>query len=195
MKRKVIMIILFTVVSISFTACGGQSDSQKEKESDIKQSKTAEAESTDDKVADESRQETDDPDGHTNDIETNDNTANDSKEPTEDDRFASYIDGITLFGTENGTVYWDVHLAITDEWNEDDILKEELALYAIKQCITKNESKDAASWSVMGYTSDGNVAFVWGGLDGIDEIAYYENGMPSHNYGLIPEQIEYIGIL
>lgn len=110
------------------------------------------------------------------------------------DDLESYIDEISLFGLEDGCAYWDVYFSDDVKWGEDDSLMDNLALFSIKQCIEKEESQNAVSWSIMGYESDGHIAFSWGGIDGIDEIRYYEDSVYTYSYSLTSSQFEYVGL-
>lgn len=102
--------------------------------------------------------------------------------------YSSNISITSLFGIEDGVVYWDVYLSADTDWGNDDNFMEDLALYAIKKCIDDDESSGFSSFNIMGYENNGNTAFSWGGIDGTDEIRFYKDGAHTFNYQLTSDQ-------
>lgn len=111
-----------------------------------------------------------------------------SESKSNDTDYSSNISKISLFGIEDGVVYWDVYLSADTDWGDDDNFMEGLALYAIKKCIDDDESSGFSSFNIMGYENDGNTAFSWGGIDGTDEIRFYKDGAHTFNYKLTSDQ-------
>lgn len=111
-----------------------------------------------------------------------------SESKSNDTDYLSNISKISLFGIEDGVVYWDVNLSADTDWGDDDNFMEGLALYAIKKCIDDDESSGFSSFNIMGYENDGNTAFSWGGIDGTDEIRFYKDGAHTFNYKLTSDQ-------
>ena len=94
--------------------------------------------------------------------------------------------------TEDGEAYYDVYWADDVDWNAlPDSAQRDISIYAINECIGLAQHTTADSYSVMGFDSDGNITFSWGGIDGTTEVRYYEEGVYSHNYGLLEGDLEY----
>ena len=115
-----------------------------------------------------------------------------SSHPQESDLEAC-IQEISLVAIEDNIAYYDVYIKKDTDWNDNDSFKKELALFSIKQCLEKEESKSATSFSIIGFESDGNTAFSWGGIDGTSEIRYYKSGKHTHNSTITTSEYEYIG--
>lgn len=108
-----------------------------------------------------------------------------------DTDYSSNISKTSLFGIEDGVVYWDVYLSADTDWGNDDNFMEGLALYAIKKCLENDENNGFSSFSVFCYQNSGQLAFSWGGIDGMDEIRLYEkDGTNAFNYKLTSDQYE-----
>lgn len=89
------------------------------------------------------------------------------------------VDDISVEGIEDGVIYWNVKF--NEQFNDESF--DGLDFYeVIKECLGKDESKDAAitDYSIIAYDSNDMLRFAWGVPDpSYDPIHEYdENGNP-----------------
>lgn len=93
------------------------------------------------------------------------------------------IKKVSFLAEENGVAYYDVYLNADVDWSElSDSNQQEIAIYAINKCCEEADALESVSCMVMGFDTDGQNAFSWGGVDGSEEIRFYDDGVYNYNY-------------
>ena len=104
-----------------------------------------------------------------------------------------YIRTVELLEAKVDIVYYNVHLTSDTKWKDSEELQVKIARYAIAQCRGKASHKGAADFSVICYEDNGDVAFSWNGIEGPEQIRFYEDGEYSNDYFLSDRELEKFG--